>query len=151
MTALLRLRWIWLLALLLTACSPSNDESTQGEISAAKSQAAYFLESLKLVEQSGRQLQSSDPTQALVDQALSGMDAGLKLAFEVDTAFLNKLDVRLGKNYQRYFVEGVQAYRIGIEAADQSEQRRGLSLLNRWAQFWSTSQSAIQQKLQAQP
>jgi hypothetical protein len=142
------LKWIGLLVLLLTACSPPNDDNdrqTKADIS--QSQAHYFLESLNLVEQAGRQLQSDDATQTLLEQALSLMDAGMSLAFKVDSAYLNKLDVRLGKNYQRYFVEGVQTYRLGIEAADQDDQKRGLILLSRWAKFWGDSQSVIMQKL----
>lgn len=145
--------WIGLLAISLTACSPSNDadSASKGDASAqqtSKTQAYYFLESLKFVEQSGRQLQSADRTKTSIDQALSGMDAGMALAFKVDATFLNGLDVRLGKNYQRYFIEGVQTYRLGIEAVDQDEQKKGLALLNHWAQFWGSSQAVILPKLQ---
>jgi hypothetical protein len=139
--------WIGLLALLLTACSASDNTDSQIQVEVNESQAHYFLESLTLVEHAGRQLQSVDATQILLEQALLDMDAGMALAFKVDSLFLNKLDVRLGKNYQRYFVEGVQTYRLGIEAADQDEQKMGLLLLSRWAQFWGNSQSAILQKL----
>jgi hypothetical protein len=139
--------WIWLLALLLTACSPTDDTDTKSKPVVSESQVHYFLESLKLVEQAGRQLQSENATQVLIEQALAGMDAGIALAFNVDSSFLNQLDVRLGKNYQRYFVEGVQTYRLGIEAADQDEQKSGLILLSRWAQFWGNNQPAILQKL----
>ena len=145
------LKWIGLLVLLLTACSPPNDDNdrqTKADIS--QSQAHYFLESLNLVEQAGRQLQSDDATQTLLEQALSLMDAGMSLAFKVDSAYLNKVDVRLGKNYQRYFVEGVQTSRLGIEAADQDDQKRGLILLSRWAKFWGNSQSAIMLKLEVE-
>jgi hypothetical protein len=138
--------WIGLLAILLTACSPPNDADSSNQTN--KTQAYYFLESLKFVEQSGRQLQSVDRTKASIEQALSGMDAGLALAFNVDAAFLNGLDVRLGKNYQRYFIDGVQTYRLGVEATDQDEQKKGLALLNRWAQFWGSNQALILPKLQ---
>jgi hypothetical protein len=145
--------WIGLLVISLTACSPSNDADSvnKGNVSGQqtnKTQADYFLESLKLVEQSGRQLQSADRTKASVEQALSGIDAGMALAFNVDATFLNGFDVRLGKNYQRYFIDGVQTYRLGIEAADLDEQKKGLALLNRWAQFWSSNQAGILPKLQ---
>ncbi len=142
------LKWIGLLVLLLTACSPPNDDNDrQTNADVSQSQTHYFLESLNLVEQAGRQLQSDDATQTLLEQALSLMDAGMSLAFKVDSAYLNKLDVRLGKNYQRYFVEGVQTYRLGIEAGDQDDQKKGLILLSRWAKFWDDSQSVIMQKL----
>jgi len=145
--------WIGLLVISLTACSPSNDPDSvnKDDVSGqqtSKTQADYFLESLKLVEQSGRQLQSVDRTKASVEQALSGIDVGMSLAFNVDSTFLNGIDVRLGKNYQRYFIDGVQIYRLGIEAADQDEQKKGLVLLNRWAQFWGSNQAAILPKLQ---
>jgi hypothetical protein len=145
------LKWIGLLVLLLTACSPPNDDNDrQTNADVSQSQPHYFLESLNLVEQAGRQLQSDDATQALLEQALSLMDAGMALAFKVDSAYLNKLDVRLGKNYQRYFVEGVQTYRLGIEAADQDDQKKGMILLSRWAKFWDDSQSVIMLKLEVE-
>lgn len=140
--------WIGLFAILLTACSPPDDADNTSKANADKTQAYYFQESLKLVEQSGRQLQSADRTKTSIEQALSGMDAGMALAFKVDATFLNGLDVRLGKNYQRYFIEGVQVYRLGIEADDQNEQKKGLALLSRWAQFWGSNQAAILPKLQ---
>jgi hypothetical protein len=138
---------MWLLALLLTACSPDDNADSHSKAEVSETQAHYFLESLRLVEHGGRQLQSDNATKTLIEQALSSMDSGMTLAFKVDSAFLDKLDVRLGKNYQRYFVEGVQTYRLGIEAADPDEQKAGLILLSRWAQFWSSSQTAILQKL----
>lgn len=135
---------------MLTACTPADDTEgkTSGETS--KNQAHYFLESLKFVEQAGRQLQTEGLTQTLVEDALLNMDAGMAMAFKVNAAFLNKLDVRLGKNYQRYFVEGVQAYRLGIEAADQDQQKNGVALLGRWAQFWAGIETDIMKKIQTQ-
>ena len=144
--------WIGLVTLSLTACSPSNDadSANKGDSSLKqtdKTQAYYFLESLKLVEQSGRQLQNLDRTKVLIDQALSAMDDAMSLAFAVDPIFLNGLDVRLGKNYQRYFIDGVQIYRLGFESAEQDEQRKGLVLLNHWAQFWDSNRAVILQKI----
>ena len=140
--------WVGLLALLLTACSDPDDadRKNNAEANNSETQAYYFLESLKLVEQAGQQLQSDGPTQILVEHAMSGMDAGM--AFKVDSEFLNKLDVRLGKNYQRYFIEGVQTYRLGIEAVDQDQQKKGLALLSLWVQFWGSSQAVILPKIQ---
>ncbi len=129
--------------LLLSACTESDETSEVSE-----TQKYYLLESLNLVEQAGRVLQASGLTEARIQQALETMDQGLKLAFQVETGFLNNLDVRLGKNYQRYFVKGVENYRLGIEAADQSQQQRGLEQLGQWAKFWSAEQSAIKAKLQ---
>ena len=37
---------------------------------------------------------------------------------------------------------------ISIEAGDETQQRQGLQLLARWAEFWSQEGPAIQAKLQ---
>lgn len=126
-----------LLAVLLLACSPSDEEQ------AAAEQKYYFLESLKQVEAGGRQLRSANLDQQRVTEALATLDQGLRLAFQVEREFLDGLDLRLGKNYQRYFVAGVENYRIGIEAGDEAQQREGLRLLSRWAEFWQAEQAAI--------
>jgi hypothetical protein len=134
--------WVLLITLLLSACSEKDDGDTVSE-----TQKYYFLESLKLVEQAGRELQSSGLTQTKITQALETMDQGLKLAFQVENDFLNALDARLGKNYQRYFVKGVETYRLGIEAGVQSDQQAGLKLLSQWAGFWSANEAEINAKL----
>ncbi len=136
------LLWVLLIALLVSACSEKEDGDTVSE-----TQKYYFLESLKLVEQAGRELQSSGLTQAKITQALETMDQGLRLAFQVENNFLNALDARLGKNYQRYFVKGVETYRLGIEAGVQAEQQAGLKLLSQWAGFWSANEAEINAKL----
>ena len=136
------LYWILLVMLSLSACSEQDDRDTVFE-----AQKYYFLESLNLVEQAGRELQSSGLTEPRITQALKTMDRGLKLAFQVENNFLNSLDARLGKNYQRYFVKGVEAYRLGIEAGVQGEQQAGLDLLRQWALFWSAEKAAINLKL----
>jgi len=137
-----QLFYLLLITFLLSACSESDDDKSVSE-----TQKYYFLQSLELVEQAGRELQSSGLTQARVIDALKTMDQGLKLAFQVENKFLNAVDVRLGKNYQRYFVKGVETYRIGIEAGDKSDQQAGLKLLSQWAMFWSAEQDAIIAKL----
>lgn len=137
-----QLFYLLLITLLLSACSETDDDKSVSE-----TQKYYFLQSLELVEQAGRELQSSGLTQARVIDALKTMDQGLKLAFQVENNFLNAVDVRLGKNYQRYFVKGVETYRIGIEAGDKSDQQAGLKLLGQWAVFWSAEQGAIIAKL----
>ena len=134
--------WVLMIVLLLSACSEKEDSDSVSE-----SQKYYFLESLKLVEQAGRELQSSGLTQAKITQALETMDQGLRLAFQVENDFLNALDARLGKNYQRYFVKGVETYRLGIEAGIQADQQAGLQLLSQWAGFWSAEQATINAKL----
>lgn len=138
------LAWIIVVLLLLSACTESDETSTVSE-----TQKYYLLESLNLVEQAGRALQAKDLSEAKIQAALETMDQGLKLAFQVQTEFLDSLDLRLGKNYQRYFVKGVENYRLGIEAGVPAQQQLGLEQLGQWAQFWSAEQSAIEAKLQS--
>ena len=138
----LRLILLCMLLGILGACSSSTEDD---EIS--RDQKYYFLESLKQVEAGGRQLQSPDLEQAELVQALTMLDQGLKLAFQVERKFLDELDLRLGKNFQRYFVKGVENYRVGIEAGDEAQQQEGLKLLARWAEFWNAEREAIEARL----
>ena len=133
---------VCLLSGILAACSSSNEED---EIS--RDQKYYFLESLKQVEAGGRQLQTPGLEQAELVQALTMLDQGLKLAFQVERKFLDQLDLRLGKNFQRYFVKGVENYRVGIEAGDEVQQQEGLKLLARWAEFWHAEREVIEARL----
>ncbi len=129
-----------LLLVFLAACS-SDDELD------STSQQYYFLEALQQVEAGGRQLQTADLSQEDLLQALAMLDQGLKLAFEVKRDFLNQLDLRLGKNFQRYFIKGVENYRLGIEAGDTAQQRQGLQLLVQWGEFWKLERDAILARL----
>ena len=138
------LAWMVAVLLLLSACTESDETNK-----VSKTQKYYLLESLNLVEQAGRILQAKDLSEAKIQQALETMDQGLKLAFQVETGFLDNLDLRLGKNYQRYFVKGVENYRLGIEAGDAAQQQQGLEQLGQWAEFWSAERSAIEAKLQS--
>lgn len=126
---------------ILAACSSSDEEQV------AKDQKYYFLESLQQVEAGGRQLQSSALQKAELEQALAMLDQGLKLAFQVERKFLDNLDLRLGKNFERYFIKGVENYRVGIEAGDEAQQRQGLKLLARWGEFWNAERQAIEARL----
>jgi hypothetical protein len=135
----------WLLTLLLAsllACSSEDDPPISRE------QAYFFVESLKQVEDGGRRLQSADLDEAGLQAGLALLDQGLKLAFEVEPVELDKLDLRLGKNFQRYFIAGVENYRLGIEAGDDEQQRKGLKLLARWSEFWAQERDAILVKLE---
>ena len=135
----------WLLALLLAsllACSSEKDPSISAE------QAYFFVESLKQVENGGRRLQSAELDETGLHAALAMIDQGLQLAFQVERAGLDRLDLRLGKNFQRYFIEGVENYRLGIEAGDESQQRKGLQLLARWGEFWADEGDAILAQLE---
>ena len=165
--------WILLVTLTVSACSDMDEDSavpesqvvvtesqkavptTQKTVPATKkivsgTQEHNFLESVKLVELAGRTLQGGGmKSKAEIDTALEKMDQGLALAFQVENNFLKSLDARLGKNYQRYFVKGIETYRLGIEAGVQSDQLAGLQLLGQWAEFWSAEKKAIQAKLRS--
>ncbi len=132
--------FFYCLLVVLAACS--SDEET-----GSSSQQYYFLEALQQVEAGGRQLQVADLSQDALLQALAMLDQGLKLAFEVKREFLDQLDLRLGKNFQRYFIEGVENYRLGIEAGDAEQQREGLQLLAQWGEFWNLERGAILTRL----
>jgi hypothetical protein len=132
----LRLLLALLLAQLL-ACSSSEDLPISAD------QAYFFVESLKQVEGGGRQLQSANLDEASLLAALGMLDQGLKLAYQVERDSLDRLDLRLGKNFQRYFIEGVENYRLGIEAGDKEQQLKGLKLLARWGEFWALERDAI--------
>ena len=135
----------WLLAALLVGLAACSAES---EAPLSQEQAYFFTESLRQAEQGGRMLQSTDLDEASLKAALSTLDEGLKLAFQVRRDGLDKLDLRLGKNFQRYFIEGIENYRLGIEAGDEAQQRRGLQLLARWGEFWSAEREAILAQLE---
>ena len=132
--------FVYCLLIVLAACSSDEEASST-------SQRYFFLEALQQVEAGGRQLQVADLSQEALLQALAMLDQGLKLAFEVKREFLDQLDVRLGKNFQRYFIEGVENYRLGIEAGDAEQQREGLQLLAQWGEFWNLERDAILARL----
>lgn len=129
-----------LLLVLLLGCSSEQDRQY------FEQQKYFFLESLQQIDTGGRELQQATDQRA-VTAALARLDQGLKLAFQVERKFLDELDLRLGKNYQRYFIEGVENYRIGIEAGDEQQQREGLQQLARWAEFWSPERAAIEARM----
>ena len=121
----------------LVACSSDEEPPISAE------QTYFFIESLKQVEAGGRLLQTPDLDEAGLNAALAALDQGLQLAFQVERDALDRLDLRLGKNFQRYFVEGVENYRLGIEAADKEQQLKGLRLLARWGEFWTQERDTI--------
>ncbi len=136
-------RWLGLsglLLLLLLGCSSEQDRKY------FEQQKYFFLESLQQIDAGGRQLQLATE-QPAVTEALARIDEGLKLAFQVERKFLDELDLRLGKNYQRYLIKGVENYRVGIEAGDEQQQREGLQQLARWAEFWGSERAAIEARL----
>ena len=138
--------WVLPVALMLAACSDKDEDGavpgtqkvvteiqktvpgTQKGVSGnqqavSDTQKYYFLESVKLVELAGRTVQGGGmKSQTEIDRALKKMDQGLQLAFKVENNFLKSLDARLGKNYQRYFVKGIETYRLGIEAGIQQSR-----------------------------
>jgi hypothetical protein len=137
-----RAAWLACLLALLVACSDADRERHA-------SQKYYFLEELQQVEAGGRRLQSPGLDAQGMEEALAMLDDGLRLAFQVERGFLDELDLRLGKNFERYFVKGVENYRLGIEAGDEAQQRDGLQRLARWAEFWGREQAAIRAQLES--
>ena len=131
------------LLLALAACEPAETPPGQTD------QAYYFIEAMKQVERGGQRLQSENLDRETVESALAELDAGLGLAFRVEREFLDSLDVRLGKNFERYFIQGVENYRLGIEAGDEEQQRDGLVRLQRWGEFWASAGSDILALLEA--
>lgn len=131
------------LLLALAGCESADTPPGQTE------QAYYFIEALKQVERGGQRLQSANLDRATVESALADLDAGLGLAFQVEREFLDSLDLRLGKNFERYFIQGVENYRLGIEAGDKEQQRAGLVRLQRWGEFWQSAGSDILALLEA--
>ena len=125
------------LLLVLLGCEPAETPPGQTE------QAFFFIQALKQVERGGQRLQSPDLDQATVESALADLDAGLGFAFQVERDFLDSLDLRLGKNFERYFIQGVENYRLGIEAGDREQQREGLVRLQRWGEFWQSAGSDV--------
>lgn len=136
MTALRSLGWL-VLVILLTACDSADQQNNED------SQRFYFIESLKLVESAGSALQNQPVDAGTLPQIFDQMDNGLKLAFQVRADYLDQFDPRLSKNYQRYFIKGVETYRLGIEAADAEQQKQGLHLLSLWATFWAEAGDKI--------
>ena len=133
--------FVCLLASMLASCWSDQDKVSE-------SQKYYFLEAMKQVEAGGTRLRSPDLDRQAMNEALAMLDQGLRLAFEVDREFLDNLDLRLGKNFERYFIKGVENYRLGIEAGDEQQQREGLRLLARWSEFWQAEQAAIRGRLE---
>ncbi|MCP4494237.1 MAG: hypothetical protein GY820_44080 [Gammaproteobacteria bacterium] len=127
--------------ILLSACSEGKPEPD------TQTQRYYFTKSLELVESAGRKLQDQSLSAQSLHKALATMDEGLKLSFHVEAEFLDHFDPRLSKNYQRYFVKGVETYRLGIEAGDSDDQKKGLGLLSQWAQFWAEAGQQIMQTM----
>ena len=127
---------------LLAGCSDEPAENPQY----AADQRYFFFESLKQIEAGGVQLRAARD-EAAVRAALAVIDQGLKLAFQVERAFLERADNQLGRYYQRYLIEGVEAYRIGIEGGDAEQQREGLELLARWAEYWAGARADIEARL----
>ncbi len=133
-----------IVALLLVGCS---DES---EIEIDEAQKFLFLESLKQVETGGGMLQMASGDQVIIGKGLAVIDEGLRLAFQVRRDFLDQFDLRLGKSYERLFIQGIETYRLGLEAADLQQQQDGLQRLQQWAAFWQEVEPAVMAKLHPQ-
>ncbi len=127
----------------LSACEnepqPPVEQNIQGE---------FFLQSIEQVEAAGAALQKQGLTQHEINQAMQQMDMGLRQAFQVETAFLNRLDKQLARYYADFFINGVEKYRIGVESSNRQTQEQGLKLLGLWGRYWTTKKNVIRQKLE---
>ncbi len=132
------------LALLVFGCS------SEPEAKIDETQKFLFLESLEQIETGGSMLQMASGDQVIYGKAIAVIDDGLRLAFQVRRDFLDQFDLRLGKNYETYFIQGIETYRLGIEAADVEQQKEGLEKLQQWAAFWSEVEPAVMASLQPQ-
>lgn len=127
---------------MLVACETEKIQQTEFSI-----QQNLFLQSLELVESAGVNLQKPGLTPTDIENAMNQMDEGLKRAFQVNTRFLKKLDVRLPRLYTEIFISGVENYRLGVESSDRQKQLDGLNRLSQWGKFWREEKSNIMQKL----
>lgn len=141
--SLLRFIGIVVLAgLLVSGCSDDSDRQVD------EAQKFLFLESLKQIETAGGMLQMASGDQVVYGKAIAVIDDGLRLAFQVRRDFLDQFDLRLGKNYEVLFIQGIETYRLGIEAADLEQQKEGLQKLQRWQAFWSEIEATVTAQLQ---
>ncbi len=127
----------------LSACESEQQQPIEQNI-----QGKLFLESVEQIEAAGTALQQQGLTQLKISQAMQQMDMGLRQAFQVETAFLNRLDKQLARYYADFFINGVEKYRIGVESSNQQIQEEGLKLLGLWGQYWTTKKNMIRQKLE---
>ena len=95
-------------------------------------------------------LQMASGDQVIIGKGLAVIDEGLRLAFQVRRDFLDQFDLRLGKSYERLFIQGIETYRLGLEAADLQQQQDGLQRLQQWAAFWQEVEPAVMAKLHPQ-
>ena len=130
--------------LLVVSCS---DEP---QIKIDEAQKFVFLESLKQVETGGSMLQMASGDQVIIGKGIAVIDEGLRLAFQVRRDFLDQFDVRLGKSYERLFIQGIETYRLGLEAGDLEQQKDGLQRLQQWAVFWAEVEPSVMAKLHPQ-
>ena len=133
---------VGIVTLLLFGCSDDAG------IKIDEAQKFLFLESLKQVETGGSMLQMASGDQVIIGKGLAVIDEGLKLAFQVRRDFLDQFDLRLGKSYERFFIQGIETYRLGLEAGDIDQQQDGLQRLQQWASFWAEVEPSVMARLQ---
>ena len=138
------LRFLAILGILFLFIGGCTDDA---EIEIDEAQKFLFLESLKQVETGGSMLQMASGDQVVIGKGIAVIDEGLRLAFQVRREFLDQFDIRLGKNYERYFIQGIETYRLGLEAADLEQQKDGLQRLQQWASFWAEIEPSVLQRL----
>jgi len=148
MKYLFNIKPLWFLLILTSLAACQSAEEAEKEHHQAQKTA--FLQSIEMIESAGRKLQTANPGSQLVDDALKQLDSGLEQAYKVEDEFLNKIDARLGKVYQRNFLKGVEDYRLGVESGATKQQLKGLMQLQKWSQFWQIEGTEIRRKLDAE-
>jgi hypothetical protein len=123
---------------LLSACDTTPNKGSISQI-----QARLFTDSLQQVSDAGRQLQQPLADSLAFESILKKMDEGLGLAYQVEAATLDLLHNDLAKRFNRQFIKGVEEYRIGIEAGDETTQKNGLLLLQQWTSYWQKNRDDI--------
>jgi len=127
----------------LSGCQEDRIESTEQAI-----QQNYFLQSLSLVESAGQLLMRPDLTDDDITRAMQRMDLGLEQARKVEDGFLKKLEPRLAREYREKFIQGVEEYRLGVEASDRERQLQGLGRLGQWGEYWNRIKPEVLAKLE---
>ncbi len=127
----------------LSGCQEDRIESTEQAI-----QQNYFLQSLSLVESAGQLLMRPGLTEDDITRAMQRMDLGLEQARKVEDGFLKKLEPRLAREYREKFIQGVEEYRLGVEASDRERQLQGLGRLGQWGEYWNPVKSDVLARLE---
>jgi len=114
-----------------------------------QAQSAFFLKSIKQVNQAGLLLQQAQASSMDLKNAMALLDAAMIDVNSVDPSFLKWLDVGLYQAFSGYLAKGIENYRLGVELEDKKQQAKGIEALQKWWAFWQLKRLAILKKLNA--